>query len=262
MYYLNKVVGWVASPLGVFFLALALAWFLRLFAGEKAWCRRLATAVAVAAIAGLWIVSCGFMTRFIGVPLEREWSRDGVMHGSAEGLPAADAIVVLGGGVGFHHECNAPEIFGSADRVFLGARLYHAGLARTVFLSGPSVELSTVPLMMELGVPREALALFSDARNTEEEAKMLRSMLVGGGSRPPRILLVTSAWHMGRASLLFQRAGFEVVPAATDFEMTAMLEKPLGIADFFPSAEALSRNSYAIKEWVGSLGYMIVGMLR
>ena len=262
MYCLNKIVGWVSSPLGAFFLAFALSLVLRRLAGARAWCRRLAAAVAAAALVCLWLASCGFMTRFIGVPLEREWSRDGVMHGSVEGLPSADAIVVLGGGVGLHHECNAPEIFGSADRVFLGARLYRAGLAKRLFLTGPYVEFSTAPLMEELGVPREAVSFFPDARNTEEEAGEVRRLLIGGGSRSPKILLVTSAWHMRRARMLFRRAGFDVVAAPTDFEMTAALEKPLEAADFLPSAEALSRNSYAVKEWIGNLGYMIVGLFR
>lgn len=71
----------------------------------------------------------------------------------------------------------------------------------------------------------------------------------------PKVLLVTSAWHMSRAKMLFDRAGFDVVPAPTDFEMTYASEKAIEFGDIVPSADALLRNSYAVKEWVARSGY-------
>jgi uncharacterized SAM-binding protein YcdF (DUF218 family) len=214
----------------------------------------------LAVVVFMWIMSCGVTTRFIGFELEKEWEVEGKPHGDISGFPKADAIVVLGGGVGYHFKCGAPEMFGGADRVWLGARLYKAGLSKIVSLSGSDVEKSTVLLMDDFGVPREALMYFPEARNTEEESKFIFAALskIFGG-RKPRILLVTSAWHMSRAKLLFERVGFDVVPAPTDFEMSFVLEAPIKIGDFFPSAESLIRNSYALKEWVARLGY---GVLR
>jgi uncharacterized SAM-binding protein YcdF (DUF218 family) len=99
---------------------------------------------------------------------------------------------------------------------------------------------------------------FSGARNTEEESKMIYSTLKNVvKDRKPKILLVTSAWHMNRSVLLFERVGFEVVAAPTDFEMSFILEMPLRFNDFLTSSEALIRNSYAIKEWVGNIGYRL-----
>lgn len=76
----------------------------------------------------------------------------------------------------------------------------------------------------------------------------------------PRVLLVTSAWHMPRAKMLFERAGLEVVAAPCDYEMHYAAEKPIEISDFFPSADcsALCRNSAAIKEWVARAGYRLL----
>ena len=126
-------------------------------------------------------------------------------------------------------------------------------------MSGPQVEKSTVPLMEDLGVPKSAMLYFSDARNTEEESKMIYARLRQNvQDRPPKILLVTSAWHMNRSVLLFKRAGFDVVPAPTDFEMSCILEMPVRFTDFLPSAESLMRNSYAVKEWVGNIGYRLL----
>ena len=111
--------------------------------------------------------------------------------------------------------------------------------------------------MIDLGVPREAIWFSEDPRNTEEEAKVISEMLRKPISRP-KVLLVTSAWHMSRAKMLFERVGFDVIPAPADFEMSCAAEKDIEFGDFFPSAEALMRNSYAVKEWVANIGYTIL----
>ena len=132
MYYINKIVGWLISPLGLMFLG-TLAGMLMRLAGARAAkrnpeCARAAVLAKAGAwliglsLAFLWVMSMGVTIRFIGVPLERPWERSGTMHGSIEGLPDADAVVILGGGAGSHKECHASELFSGADRVFCGAR--------------------------------------------------------------------------------------------------------------------------------------------
>ena len=64
---------------------------------------------------------------------------------------------------------------------------------------------------------------------------------------------------MSRAKMLFDRAGFDVIPAPTDFEMSCIAENPIGFGDFIPSADALLGNSAAIKEWVARFGYLVLG---
>lgn len=262
MYYINKIVGWIVSPLGVLFIGCGVAWVLRLLSRrietKSKLLRRVANAIVVAVFAFVWVMGCGITTRFVGVPLEERWEIEGRPHGDISRLPNADAIVILGGGIGLHKKCGAPEMFGAADRVWQGAKLYKAGKAPVVAISGPEVMNSTAPLLRDFGVPEEVMRGFSEARNTEEESKMIYASFSsrGDGSKP-RILLVTSAWHMSRSKLLFERAGFEVVPAPTDFEMNCMLEQPIRVEDFFPSADAFMRNSYAVKEWVGNVGYRL-----
>lgn len=121
-----------------------------------------------------------------------------------------------------------------------------------VYCTGGGCEYATVPLLTELGVPREAIWFSEDPRNTEEEARLIKSQFA---SEKPKALLVTSAWHMSRAKMLFDRVGFDVIPAPTDFEMSCGAERDVEFGDFFPSADALLRNSYAIKEWVARFGY-------
>ena len=261
MYHINKMVGWISSPLGVFFIGFCAGCLLVRRGGRAR--RAGAWTIALSAVF-LWIMSCGMTTRFLGVPLERPWEREGAMHGSFAGLPEAGAIVVLGGGAGSHQECRAPELYSGADRVWQGARLYLAMKSRIpglrIFCTGGGCEYATVPLLTELGVPREAIWFSEEPRNTQEEARLIKKAIEGSaGVAKPKILLVTSAWHMSRAKTLFERAGFEVVPAPADFEMSCKAEEPVSPGDFFPTGEALLRNSSAVKEWVALLCYRIAG---
>ncbi len=271
MYYINKIVGWLISPLGLMFLGTFAGMLMRL-AGARAAkrnpeCARAAVLAKAGAwliglsLAFLWVMSMGVTIRFIGVPLERPWERAGTMHGSIDGLPDADAVVILGGGAGSHKECHASELFSGADRVFCGARLYNTKKSSRpglkVFCTGGGCEDSTLPVLLELGVPRESVWFSEEPRNTEEEARLIGETLRSGDSAKPRIYLVTSAWHMSRAKMLFDRVGFDVVPVPTDFEMCSFAECELAASDFLPSADALFRNSYAMKEWIARFGYSI-----
>ena len=157
--------------------------------------------------------------------------------------------------MGAHEACGRAEMFSAADRVWEAARQWKAHQDGNVklTLSGGGVEQSTVPLLKDLGVDEKALVFFPEARNTEEEARLVAA----AGFR--RIRLVTSAWHMPRAQMLFARAGLEVIPAPTDYEMHYATESPLRPGDFFPNVDAFGRNSAAVKEWVARFLYWLKG---
>ena len=79
------------------------------------------------------------------------------------------------------------------------------------------------------------------------------------GRRRPKILLVTSAWHMKRASLMFEKyaPSVEVVCAPADFENSIVAERPFSLSDFLPDPGAFMGNSVALHEWVGIVGYKL-----
>ncbi|HEU0289570.1 MAG TPA: YdcF family protein, partial [Burkholderiales bacterium] len=83
------------------------------------------------------------------------------------------------------------------------------------------------------------------SNNTLENARLSYSILAAAGVR--RIYLVTHAWHMPRAKLAFERAGFAVIPAPTGYttryELTAL--------DFLPGADALYRSNRFFRESIG-----------
>lgn len=263
MYYINKIVGWVLSPLGILFLGLGFAWLLGVMGKRRndkvgGFLIKSSRWVTVCILVVTWIMGCGITTRFVGVPLEKDWKVVGKPHGDISGLPNADAVMVLGGGMGVHAQCGAPEMFGAADRVWHAGRLYKAGKSRLICVSGKDAEKSTILFLNDLGVPKGAIMTVIDPRNTEEEARTFLDLLrEETDNEYPRILLVTSAWHMSRAKLLFERVGFDVVSAPTDFEMSCVQETSIRFEDFLPSSDALARNSYCLKEWVGNIGYRL-----
>lgn len=260
MFYINKIVGWVLSPLGILFLGLALAWAARgaslkfKVQGLKFKVHRWIIGLTLAFV---WLMGCGITIRLIGMPLE-------VDEIDLMTLPRADAIVLLGGGMGVHEKCGRPEMFAGADRVWAAAQLYKAGKSPIVFVTGTNSMASTSGLLADFGVPTNVLRSVNGARNTEEEAKGIERLGVQMFRRldglRPKVLLVTSAWHMPRAKMMFEKyaPGLEIIAAPADYEMHGVAESPIEFGDFLPNAEALARNSYVLKEWVARIGYALL----
>ena len=247
MYYLNKIVGFVISPIGIAIVgglaALLCAWRNR---------QRQAKWLGCAAVVWLWLWMTPLMTWVVGVPLEREFLVDGRVP-AVETFPAADAIVLLGGSMGIETNLSSyAEMATSADRVWQTARLYKAGKAPKVIATGKEAKDTTLPLLKDLGVPEECVS-FSDARNTEEEAKGIAGLGV------KRIILVTSAWHMKRARQMFEMYApeVEVICAPADFENVIMAKQALWMRALVPDYNAFYLNSVALHEWVGIVGYAV-----
>jgi uncharacterized SAM-binding protein YcdF (DUF218 family) len=149
-----------------------------------------------------------------------------------------------------------PDLHASADRMWHAARLYRAGKAPLIVLSGGTVRPGEAPeaqvmrqFLVDMGVPANTMLLESQSTTTTENAADTARLLRPRGIR--QILLVTSALHMQRARGLFERAGFEVVPAPTDYEV---VERPFRLLDVVPDTEALDGSSRALKEIIGRLG--------
>ncbi|MDB4486184.1 YdcF family protein [Synechococcus sp. AH-707-B22] len=73
----------------------------------------------------------------------------------------------------------------------------------------------------------------------------------------PRILLVTSAFHLRRAQRLFERQGLVVEPFPVDSQARGAYAGPLwrDPTQWFPSAFALDESSRALRELLGRLIY-------
>ncbi len=249
MYYINKIVWWLANPTNLFILLCAVSALMIRMRRER---------IARIGVIGLcvgtvlsWLWMTTLPTRMLALPLEREWLVGGRVP-SVESYPTADAIVLLGGSM--HLATNLSdyaEMWSSADRVWHAARLYKAGKSQKIFVTGEENAKATQGLLADFGIPKEALIFAEQARNTEEEAKEIAKHGVKS------ILLVTSAGHMRRAKLMFEKyaKGIEVVPAPADFEATVFLSDGFRVEDFVPNAAAMSMNGFYLHEWIGYIGY-------
>jgi uncharacterized SAM-binding protein YcdF (DUF218 family) len=244
---LQRLAGVLLLPLGA---ALALGLLALLAAAATA--RKLAATLGVLALAWLWTWSTPAASHWLREYLERQ-------HPAlpAAALPAADAIVLLGGGISgaLQPARPYPDLGSAADRVWHAARLYHAKKApRIVVLGGPGALPSytgdgasaMAALLADLGVPKGALVLETRSRTTAENARVAEKLLRELGVR--RALLVTSALHMPRALRSFQSVGVEIVPASTDIEV---VPRPAHWIRWMPSASALAGSSRAFHELLG-----------
>jgi uncharacterized SAM-binding protein YcdF (DUF218 family) len=104
-------------------------------------------------------------------------------------------------------------------------------------------------LEQEFNVPVRWVEDASD--NTLENARLSRQLLKQEGIT--RIYLVTHAWHMARAVLSFQRAGFQVVPAPTAYTTRYRTD----LLAFVPNAHALHDSRIFMHELIGMLWYRL-----
>ena len=209
--------------------------------------------VLVAAVAWLWVWSMPLVAEALGASLESKFADAAVEH-----LPQADAIVLLGGGMNAAtNVCPYPNLCAAADRVWHAARLYKAGKAPLIVPSGTGSDLCEVPFLIDLGVPREAIRAEAESRNTEENAKFVADLLKERDR--PKALLVTSAWHMRRALLMYRRyaPNLEIVPAACDYESTISRSYPFRCGDLFPDYGALAVSCTIWKEVLGYWWYRL-----
>ena len=244
MYYINKIVGFLVSPIGG-----AIAGGVIAVVCARLGRKRMAKWIGGLTVAWLWLWMTPIMTWVVGVPLEKEFLVDGRVP-AVESFPKADVIVLLGGSMGVETNLSPyAEMWTSADRVWQAARLYRAGKANKIIATGNGAVDTTLPLLLDFGVAKADVS-FMDAVNTEEEAKGIAK------SGCKKILLVTSAWHMKRARLMFEKYApeIEVICAPADFENSITARRGVSL---IPDFNVFALNSVAFHEWVGIVGYTI-----
>ncbi len=179
----------------------------------------------------------------------------------------AAAIVLLGKGTTQPNISNPVSIklTDTGNRLPYAAVLYKKQLAPLVIVaagSRPELEnyseakdIQTV-LATNMGVPRSNIVLDENGRNVRTSAQEVRKILDSRGLER-KVLLVTSAIQMGRASLAFADAGIQVIPRATDFytfqpTSGGRSRQRIDAADFLPSAEALLETTKVFDRYFDS----------
>ncbi|RIX48501.1 MAG: YdcF family protein [Rhodocyclales bacterium GT-UBC] len=168
--------------------------------------------------------------------------------------PADAAIVVLGSGL----STDAPE-YGqdtANERTLIRLR-YGAMLARqyglpVLLTGGRPLQTSLSEAEVMAGILENEFAikprwLEKESVDTAENATLSALILKHAGIG--KVVLVTQAFHMPRARLLFERAGLQVIAAPTGFNSGN--EYRFAASDLLPQASALRVSYYALHEWLG-----------
>jgi uncharacterized SAM-binding protein YcdF (DUF218 family) len=252
---LVKTASIFVYPLG-FFMLLALAALGLLVAGR----RRAGLATLSAGIVLLWIAAMPAVGNLAMWQLEKHWPDRPVAE-----LPEADAIVVLGGAFSSGNgHYTYPSASGSVDRYWHAARLFRAGKAPLIVLSGgrqPHLTAGATEaeagaqFLADMGVQSTALILDNEALTTWENAANVGAIAKARGFES--LLIVTSASHMRRSMDTFRGIDAELIPAPTDFNATP--DRPLRLRHFLPSAGALDATTRAVHEVVGRWFYRLKG---
>ncbi|HQX80721.1 MAG TPA: YdcF family protein [Vicinamibacterales bacterium] len=185
---------------------------------------------------------------------------------SAALSPVVDAIVVLSAGRGLAPGPERVSEWGDPNRFFGGVELFQAGKAPLlVFTAAPIAGAPDLPTegdllarqAMALGVPADRIAITGRVANTADEAREVASLLRARQLTSPKILLVTSAFHMRRARLVFEQHGFVVTSFPVDFALDAY--DGLTLMRFLPSVDALRQTHTALRELYGRAFYWLWG---
>ena len=250
--FINKAVGFVTNPLfvGIVIVVVGLVFVLL----KK---RKVAVIVLGLALAWFWFWAMPIVGNWLALPLEEDYPVQ-----STENMPEADAIVLLGGGVWGTTNYPYAMLKDGADRAWHAARLWKAGKAPIIIPSNVDAELCDIKLLVDLGVPREAVVLENKAVNTEENAKFVRDILTqrrkgAEDAEKLTVLLVTSACHMRRSLYMFKKYAPEIecIPAATDYQALPWKDCPFRFRSLLPSIDAIARNNSFIHEYIGYYGY-------
>jgi len=177
-----------------------------------------------------------------------------------------DAIVVLGGSINAAAADDKGRIQtnDSDERIMAAARLYKAGIAPLILVSGGSgnpawTDKKEAPLMVDLmetmGIPRNTIITENSSRNTYENATLSKPVLEKVGAK--RIVLITSAWHMRRSAAIFRKQGYDF----ESFPVDSLKEPFTPPTDLVPDAGALDRSTRILREIVGIIAYKFLGRL-
>ena len=215
----------IAPPLNTFVLLIIAAIFYRVHF------KKLAKFIALISFTWLYVMSAPFT----GLLLT---DNDDSPTLTLDDYKQAQAIVILGGGS-----------YPTKERLRYAAFLQkETGLP--VLTTGYSLigisegDLMAKELNQFFNVPTQWIE--NKARNTEENASFTKNILVKDNIQ--KIILVTNQWHMKRAKYLFEKQGFDVLPAAA---ASYGSKGNLSAKSFIPDLGTLNSNMVLLKEWIG-----------
>ncbi len=244
MIYLHKILPLLISPLTI---ALAVIVY-------GTWRSR--KNAVIASVVALYLLSTPVVSKYIFTLIEGPAYRL-----DPTTLPDADAIVVLSGMlIGVPSFNGIVYEWSDSDRFFAGIELFRLSKAPKLIFTGGKLpwnsQTETEGVVLKrfaenMGVPSSQILMTDEVINTDEEAKAVKRLLPASH---PRVLLVTSAFHMQRSVRLFESQGMTIAPYPVDFRVEIRDTTPM---DFLPEPGSLALTSLAVREQIGRTFYWL-----
>jgi uncharacterized SAM-binding protein YcdF (DUF218 family) len=202
----------------------------------------------------IWLISIGPTANLLMQKLEAGFD--------LPASPQGDLILLLGGGV----SSRVPDFSGTgvpsdemANRILTAVRLQKK-LDLPILITGGrghrqiSSEAEIVKrFLVDLGVKESVILTEKKSRDTFENAKFAKDICQAQGIKKP--ILVTSAFHLKRSLIAFNKVGLKVVPYPSNFK--THVKSTYSWIDYLPSLGGFIRFYKALPEWVGILYYRL-----
>jgi len=207
------------------------------------------------AIALLYMLSTPIFSDTFFKLVEGDQSRKSIAS-----IEKADAIVVLSGMLSLYKIDSVEYVeWGDPDRFFAGIALMKAGKATNLIFTGAEMPWRKssrtegnvlTDYAIQYGIPSNQIFVSGLVTNTADEAAAVKKMALGN-----KIILVTSAFHMPRARMLFEKKGLEVVPYPVDFK--SLTADSVTFLHYLPNAGSLAKTELGMRELMGRLFYWV-----
>jgi len=246
MFILKKIITSMCLPLGFVIALLVLS---GVFMKKKLRIYAITLAVFI------YVLSINPTAELFIRPLE-----DAFKPASLAEVATCDVYVVLGGGINE----DVPDINGKGalsgyalSRVATAYRLYMRDKKPIIFTGGkifnrtPEAEIAK-RFLVSLGVPPHHIITEEKSMDTYENAQYVKELT--DKHQFKKIVLITSAFHMKRSYMLFNKRFQEMVPYPADYQIS---RGGYDLLSFLPNAWNLNLVESAVKEYLGILFYKL-----
>ena len=156
-----------------------------------------------------------------------------------------------------------------ADRVLHTIQMYKKGIIKEIIISGGSGKLmdnatdlkeadELMKIFLLAEIPDSVITIENESRNTTESAVNV-SKLISAKYSQESALLISSAFHIRRATACFVHEGINITPFGTDYYA---YDRSSNFDDFIiPKASAIKNWEVIIREVLGIITYWLLGYI-
>jgi len=250
LFFIKKLVTPFILPPGLFILALIISGAVFIF-----WHRRKIGIYNLAIGLLFWIFCTAPFSNFLMRGLESEFYIPKNVNG--------DVLLLLGGGIIDH----VPDFsgYGIPTDVMIGRIVTAVRLQKKlnipIIVSGGKANLNRSSeaiiakrFLPDLGVNESQIVIEEKSRDTIENAKHIREICFKKDYKNP--ILITSASHMKRSLLSFEKVGIDAMPYPASFKSKSI--NKYDWQTYLPRSSSLGSTSAALHEYLGIFFYRLV----